>query len=68
MTAPSVFHVGTKETLSVQVGDELLNKPVTCYLEQEVGRVLMSKKEPILIENKGKIGRLQLEVNKIYFH
>lgn len=53
--------------MSVQVGDELLNKPVTCYLEQEVGRVLMSKKEPILIENKGKIGRLQLEVNKIYF-
>ncbi|KAK3551289.1 hypothetical protein QTP70_013944 [Hemibagrus guttatus] len=62
VTAPSVFHVGTKETVSVQVGDGLLNKPVTCYLEQEVGRVLMSNKETIHINDKGKIGTLKLEI------
>ncbi|XP_027004856.2 complement C4-B [Tachysurus fulvidraco] len=63
VTAPSVFHVGTKEKVSVQVGESLLNKPVTCYLEQEVGRVLMSKKETIWITEKGKIGTLELEIS-----
>ncbi|XP_062848634.1 complement C4-B [Trichomycterus rosablanca] len=62
VTAPSVFHVGVKETVSVQVGKALLNKDVTCYLEQEVGRVLMSKKETVRITQEGDIKTLELQV------
>lgn len=65
VTAPSIIHVGVKEKVSVQVGEGLLNVPVTCYLEQEVGRVLVSKREPIWITEKGKIETLELEVNKM---
>lgn len=67
LTAPSIFHVGVKERVSVQVGKGLLNKPVTCYLEQEVNRVLMSKRETIQITDEGKVGTLELQVNKMYF-
>lgn len=64
--APSIFHVGVTERVSVQVGAGLLNKPVTCYLEQEVNRVLMSKRETIQITDEGKVGTLELQVNKMY--
>ncbi|XP_017326706.1 complement C4-B [Ictalurus punctatus] len=63
VTAPSIIHVGVKEKVSVQVGEGLLNVPVTCYLEQEVGRVLVSKREPIWITEKGKIETLELEIS-----
>lgn len=65
MVAPSIFHIGVKERVSVQVGEGLLNKPVTCYLEQEVKRVPMSKRELIHISEKGKSGILELQVNKM---
>lgn len=65
MAAPSIFHVGVKERVSVQVGEGLLNKLVTCYLEQEVKRVPMSKQVPITIDKKGKPGILELQVNKM---
>ncbi|XP_060777748.1 complement C4-B isoform X2 [Neoarius graeffei] len=62
VTAPSIFHVGVEEKVSVQVGEGLLNKPVTCHLEQEVGRVLMSKRQTTQITEKGKIERLELQI------
>lgn len=68
VTAPSIFHVGVKEVVSVQVGEGLLNKPVTCHLEKEVGHVLMSKPQTTQITEKGKIGKLQLQVNKMYLN
>ncbi|KAB5586975.1 hypothetical protein PHYPO_G00007650 [Pangasianodon hypophthalmus] len=62
VTAPSIFHVGVKERVSVQVGEGLLNRPVTCYLEQEVGHVLMSKRETKEIPKDEKIGTLDLQI------
>ncbi|XP_072536742.1 complement C4-B [Salminus brasiliensis] len=62
VTAPSVFHVGVKEKVSVQVGNTLLNKPVTCYLEQEVKRVLMSEKQSVQISQRAEIKTLELQV------
>uniref|UniRef100_A0A3B1JUU4 Complement C4B (Chido/Rodgers blood group) n=1 Tax=Astyanax mexicanus TaxID=7994 RepID=A0A3B1JUU4_ASTMX len=62
VVAPSVFHVGVKETVLVQVGKALLNKPVTCYLEQEVKRVLMSEKKTVQITQKGQFRELNLQV------
>ncbi|KAL6489631.1 hypothetical protein MHYP_G00033720 [Metynnis hypsauchen] len=60
VTAPSVFHVGVKEQVLVQVGDAPVS--VTCYLEQEVKRVRMSEVETIRITQKGQTGKLGLEV------
>lgn len=68
VTAPSIFHVGVKEKVSVQVGEGLLNKPVTCYLEQDVKRVLMSKRETTQISEKGKVATLELQVNKTFLN
>ncbi|KAI5618286.1 complement C4-B, partial [Silurus asotus] len=62
VTAPNVFHVGVNEKVSVQVGEGLLNKPVTCYLEQEVKRILMSKQETIHITQRKNIGMLELQI------
>ncbi|XP_030639249.1 complement C4 [Chanos chanos] len=62
VTAPSVFHVGVKERVSVQVGKSLLNQQVTCYLEQEKGRIPMSHKQSQTIRAEGHIETLELEV------
>ncbi|KAL7886405.1 hypothetical protein AOLI_G00041260 [Acnodon oligacanthus] len=58
--APSVFHVGVEEQVFVQAGDAPVS--VTCYLEQEVKRVRMSKLEHTSITQKGQIGKLGLKV------
>uniref|UniRef100_A0A673NBC1 Complement C4-like n=1 Tax=Sinocyclocheilus rhinocerous TaxID=307959 RepID=A0A673NBC1_9TELE len=36
ITAPSVFHVGVKEPVWIQLGEALLGKPVSCQLETEM--------------------------------
>uniref|UniRef100_A0AAY5EH72 Complement 4B (Chido blood group) n=1 Tax=Electrophorus electricus TaxID=8005 RepID=A0AAY5EH72_ELEEL len=51
VTAPSVFHVGVKEQVSVQVCASLMNSPVTCLLEQEVGSVNAKKAAELLSAN-----------------
>lgn len=70
MTAPSVFHVGVKERVSVQLGPTLFNKPVTLYLEHETSRELMSAK--VLVEFKsgeeGHIKTAELEVQPDRFN
>uniref|UniRef100_A0A4W4FUD4 Complement 4B (Chido blood group) n=1 Tax=Electrophorus electricus TaxID=8005 RepID=A0A4W4FUD4_ELEEL len=63
VTAPSVFHVGVKEQVSVQVCASLMNSPVTCLLEQEVGSVPMSNRETTRITQEGQVGILEIEVN-----
>uniref|UniRef100_A0AAY5EKH7 Complement C4 gamma chain n=1 Tax=Electrophorus electricus TaxID=8005 RepID=A0AAY5EKH7_ELEEL len=55
VTAPSVFHVGVKEQVSVQVCASLMNSPVTCLLEQEVGSVPMSNRETTRITQEGQV-------------
>uniref|UniRef100_A0A8C1U0V1 Complement 4B (Chido blood group) n=1 Tax=Cyprinus carpio TaxID=7962 RepID=A0A8C1U0V1_CYPCA len=52
ITAPSVFHVGVKEPVWIQVGGALLGKPVSCQLETEM-RVPMSTRETKTITKKG---------------
>ncbi|KAI4881188.1 hypothetical protein NFI96_027254, partial [Prochilodus magdalenae] len=62
VTAPSVFHVGVEEQVLVQVGETLLNKQVTCYLEQEVKKVRMSGTGTTTITAIGQIGKLSLKL------
>uniref|UniRef100_A0A671R434 Complement C4-like n=1 Tax=Sinocyclocheilus anshuiensis TaxID=1608454 RepID=A0A671R434_9TELE len=61
ITAPSVFHVGVKETVWIQVGEALLGKPVSCQLETEM-RVPMSARETKTISKKGQFEAVTLEV------
>ncbi|XP_067305139.1 complement C4-B [Pseudorasbora parva] len=61
ITAPSVFHVGVKEPIWIQVGEALLGRPVSCLLETEM-RIPMSKQETITISNKGQFGEVKLEI------
>lgn len=63
ITAPSVFHVGVKEPIWIQVGEALLNKPVSCRLETET-RIPMSTRETITISKKGAFEAMKLEVKK----
>lgn len=62
VTAPSVFHVGVKERVSVQVGEGLLNQPVICYLEREVKPIHMSNEGTISISQEGEVGTIDLQV------
>uniref|UniRef100_A0A673NCW8 Complement C4-like n=1 Tax=Sinocyclocheilus rhinocerous TaxID=307959 RepID=A0A673NCW8_9TELE len=66
ITAPSVFHVGVKEPVWIQLGEALLGKPVSCQLETEM-RVPMSARETKTISKKGQFEAVTLEVfeNKI---
>ncbi|KAK9960652.1 hypothetical protein ABG768_008497 [Culter alburnus] len=61
ITAPSVFHVGVKEPIWIQVGEALLNKPVSCQLETEM-RIPMSARETITISIKGAFEAMKLEI------
>ncbi|KAK7157442.1 hypothetical protein R3I93_008812 [Phoxinus phoxinus] len=61
ITAPSVFHVGVKEPIWIQVGEALLGKPVSCFLETET-RTPMSARETKTISKKGQFGAVKLEI------
>ncbi|XP_039530527.1 complement C4-B [Pimephales promelas] len=61
ITAPSVFHVGVKEPIWIQVGEALLGKPVSCQLETEM-RIPMSTKEIKTISKKGQFEAVKLEI------
>ncbi|KAL2083916.1 hypothetical protein ACEWY4_019434 [Coilia grayii] len=64
VTAPSVFHVGVREHVAVQLGQALFNSPVTLYLEHETSRELMSAKVTDEFKNgeEGTIKTFELEV------
>ncbi|XP_048008850.1 complement C4-B-like isoform X9 [Megalobrama amblycephala] len=59
--APSVFHVGVKEPIRIQVGEALLGKPVSCHLVTE-RHIPMSTRETITISKKGQFEELKLEI------
>ncbi|XP_065117363.1 complement C4-A-like [Paramisgurnus dabryanus] len=61
ITAPSVFHVGVKERISIQVGKTLHGRPVSCLLETEM-RVPMSARQSKTINNNGQIETMELEI------
>jgi len=62
ITASSVFHVGVKEPIWIQVGEALLGKPVSCQLETDL-LIPMSTKEIKTISKKGQFEAVKLEVN-----
>ncbi|XP_073728066.1 complement C4-B isoform X2 [Misgurnus anguillicaudatus] len=61
ITAPSVFHVGVKERISIQVGKTLHGRPVSCRLETE-NNVPMSARQSKTIDNNGQIETMELEI------
>ncbi|XP_058603327.1 complement C4-B isoform X1 [Onychostoma macrolepis] len=63
ITAPSVFHVGVKEPVWIQVGEALFGKPISCKLETEM-RVPMSAQETKTITKKGQFEAMNLEIFK----
>uniref|UniRef100_A0A3B5QKN4 Complement C4B (Chido/Rodgers blood group) n=1 Tax=Xiphophorus maculatus TaxID=8083 RepID=A0A3B5QKN4_XIPMA len=64
ISAPSVFHVGAKEKVLVQMGGRYLNKLVSVYLEDQ--GILMSEKNETRCssENDIKIVELMIDRNK----
>uniref|UniRef100_A0A8C9VTP5 Complement C4B (Chido/Rodgers blood group) n=1 Tax=Scleropages formosus TaxID=113540 RepID=A0A8C9VTP5_SCLFO len=56
VTAPSVFHVGVKERVSVQLPSSLLNQPVLLYLEHETSGLLMSNRATFQMTQEKQIG------------
>lgn len=67
ISAPSVFHLGVKEKVLVQIEDDCLNRPVTLYLEDENTGTLMSKKEATRCTQNGDIKIVELMVKKNVF-
>ncbi|XP_052000318.1 complement C4-like [Xyrauchen texanus] len=61
ITAPSVFHVGVRERIMIQVGDSLLGKSVSCQLQTEK-RVPMSASASKTITQKGQFETVELEI------
>ncbi|XP_029101757.1 complement C4-like [Scleropages formosus] len=64
VTAPSVFHVGVKERVSVQLPSSLLNQPVLLYLEHETSGLLMSNRATFQMTQEKQIGVVELEVDR----
>ncbi|KAL0985509.1 hypothetical protein UPYG_G00157810 [Umbra pygmaea] len=63
ISAPSVFHVGVKESVYVQLGKDLLNKPVSFYLEHEETNKLMSEKVIQTCTREGQIQTVELQID-----
>ncbi|KAJ8288044.1 hypothetical protein COCON_G00007030 [Conger conger] len=61
VTAPSVFHVGVKERVSVQLFQS--THDVSIYLEDETSGLLVSNKVTISPSGEGTIHTVELEVN-----
>uniref|UniRef100_A0A3Q2TB46 Complement C4B (Chido/Rodgers blood group) n=1 Tax=Fundulus heteroclitus TaxID=8078 RepID=A0A3Q2TB46_FUNHE len=45
ISAPNVFHLGTKEKVIVQMGGQYLNKRISVYLKDTFGNLMSAKKE-----------------------
>ncbi|XP_072572161.1 complement C4-B [Paramormyrops kingsleyae] len=63
VTAPSVFHLGVRERVSVQLLSDL-QQPVSLYLEHETSGMLMSNKASRQMAQRGETGFVELEVDK----
>nr|XP_023658315.1 complement C4-B-like [Paramormyrops kingsleyae] len=63
VTAPSVFHLGVRERVSVQLLSDL-QQPVSLYLEHETSGMLMSNKASCQMAQRGETGFVELEVDK----
>uniref|UniRef100_A0A3B3SW33 Complement C4B (Chido/Rodgers blood group) n=1 Tax=Paramormyrops kingsleyae TaxID=1676925 RepID=A0A3B3SW33_9TELE len=62
VTAPSVFHLGVRERVSVQLLSDL-QQPVSLYLEHETSGMLMSNKASCQMAQRGETGFVELEVH-----
>lgn len=56
--------MGVKERISVQVGETVNDKTVSCWLETDK-RVPMSDRQSETITEKGQVKTMDLEVNEI---
>ncbi|KAG7242145.1 hypothetical protein INR49_024191, partial [Caranx melampygus] len=59
MSGPSVFHVGVKERVFVQMGDSYLNSTVTLHLEHENTGTLLCKRE---IAQRANVQTVELKI------
>uniref|UniRef100_A0A3B3SUV9 Complement C4B (Chido/Rodgers blood group) n=1 Tax=Paramormyrops kingsleyae TaxID=1676925 RepID=A0A3B3SUV9_9TELE len=64
VTAPSVFHLGVRERVSVQLLSDL-QQPVSLYLEHETSGMLMSNKASCQMAQRGETGFVELEVHYV---
>ncbi|KAM4735658.1 complement C4-B [Anableps anableps] len=63
ISAPSVFHVGVKEKVLVQMGGQYLNKPISVYLQNHLGNI-MSDKETIDCATEKEIKTVELMIDR----
>ncbi|XP_062322694.1 complement C4-B isoform X2 [Osmerus eperlanus] len=64
ISAPNVFHIGVKEQVLIHVGETLLNKRVTVYLEVEIGGTLISERISTICTQVGQFQTVELEIDK----
>ncbi|KAM9310020.1 LOW QUALITY PROTEIN: complement C4-B [Pholidichthys leucotaenia] len=62
ISAPNIFHVGVDETVFVQIEKNVINEPVTLYLEHEsTGTVVSNKK---IAQNANQIVELKVNIDE----
>ncbi|XP_071372165.1 complement C4-B [Centroberyx affinis] len=64
ISAPNVFHVGVKEKVFVQMGESLLNRPVTLHLENEIGGQVVSETITITCTENEPIKTVELMIDR----
>ncbi|XP_069054254.1 complement C4-like [Lepisosteus oculatus] len=62
VSAPSVFHVGVSETVSVQLDPTASSRTVSLYLEDESSKTVVSEKAEIKLGEGNPIGTVSLKV------
>lgn len=63
-----MFHLGVREKVFVQVGGDHLNEPITLYLKEEPGNVLLSEKKIVTCTQESPIQLVELMVWKLLIH
>nr|XP_015796075.2 complement C4-B isoform X1 [Nothobranchius furzeri]XP_054596295.1 complement C4-B isoform X1 [Nothobranchius furzeri] len=62
LSAPSVFHLGVKEKVFVQLGSKYLNRPVSLYLVHESTGTVMSDKKTVRCTTERDIKTVELMI------
>ncbi|XP_010882881.2 complement C4-B [Esox lucius] len=61
--APSVFHVGVKERIYIQVGKALLNSHISLHLEHETSTTKVSEEVSLSFTGEGQVKTVELQVD-----
>uniref|UniRef100_A0AAY5KEE8 Complement 4B (Chido blood group) n=1 Tax=Esox lucius TaxID=8010 RepID=A0AAY5KEE8_ESOLU len=63
--APSVFHVGVKERIYIQVGKALLNSHISLHLEHETSTTKVSEEVSLSFTGEGQVKTVELQMSEL---